>query len=207
MIVPPGRSGVAFTDAGDGDLKSNPANRAEVSASAFAPTEWATVTQIHGSRVVDVDSAGDAGEADALWTENPALTVAVLTADCLGVVLHAERAVGVAHAGWRGAVAGVVPALRNEMESAGHEVTRAEIGPGIASCCFEVGPEVLERFPGFEAATSWATDSVDLVGYVRSQLDGVDLWVSNACTQHEDGWFSHRDDGTPNRMAALGWVT
>lgn len=206
MIRPPGRAGVAFTDAGDGDARSDPGVRSEVSLSAGAPTAWATAVQVHGSDVVRVESPGSVGDADALWTTDGGLVVAVFTADCLGVVIHADGAVGVAHAGWRGARDSVVARLCSEMDAAGHRPERAEVGPGIGTCCFEVGAEVTAEFPGHESLTTWDTDSVDLVAVVQEQLEGLDVWVSGACTMHEPGWFSHRENRTPQRMAAMGWL-
>jgi hypothetical protein len=170
-------------------------------------TEWAEVKQSHGNDVVRVGAPGRAGEADAIWTSEPGLPIAVFTADCLGVVLHAADATGVAHAGWRGAASGVVARLREEMSHAGHPPGRAAVGPGIGPCCFEVGPEVASLFTGFAAVTRWGTSSVDLPAVISSQLDGLDVWSSPSCTFHDEGLFSHRRDGTPMRLVSLGWST
>jgi YfiH family protein len=161
---------------------------------------------VHGAELVRVDEPGDAGEADALWTTVPRLPLAIFTADCLGVVLVSDDAVGVAHAGWRGAEAGVVTVLRETMTATGHEPRFAAVGPGIGVCCFEVGPEVKQRFPTDGSMTSWGTPSVDLAGVVRRQLDGLETWFADGCTRHEDRFFSHRRDGTMQRMVTLGWL-
>jgi YfiH family protein len=208
MIRPPGWDGVAFTDRSEGDVRSDGAAREVVSESLGISHDWAVARQVHASSVERVSSPGDAGERDALWTTEPGLPVAVFTADCLGVVLVSPNAVGVAHAGWRGAASGVVRALRQEMKHAGHAPERAAVGPGIGPCCFEVGAEVAERFDERHVRrTTWSTTSVDLSSVVRDQLEGLHLWVSGACTLHQDGWYSHREDGTTERMAAIGWVT
>jgi copper oxidase (laccase) domain-containing protein len=133
----------------------------------------------------------------------PDLPLAVFTADCVGVVMIADDAIGVAHAGWRGAAAGVVTALRARFETTGLQVRRAVIGPHIRSCCFEVGPEVAERFPGHVAETTWGTTSIDLAGVIGAQLAGIDVTDFTACTHHEGSWFSHRRDSDPRRLASL----
>lgn len=206
MIRPPSRNGAAFSEATDGDLRNDLTAREAASRSLGISGSWSTVSQIHGADVLHVDTPGEAGRADALWTTSTGLPLAVFTADCFGVVLHAEDAVGVAHAGWRGADAGVVARLGAEMSREGHEPVRAEIGPGIGPCCFEVGPEVAGRFPGHTGQTAWGTVSVDLAAEIERQLHDVESWSVDGCTRHEDNWFSHRRDGTPNRLATIGWL-
>jgi YfiH family protein len=180
--------------------------RVELARRLGIPDEWASVRQVHGSQARRVHQAGDAGEADALWTSRSGLPLAIYTADCLGVVLVADGAVGVAHAGWRGGASGVVAHLIDEMTEAGYPPQRAAVGPGIGPCCFEVGPEVASLFPDYVASTTWETPSVDLAGAVGRQLSGLDVWHAGGCTRHEDGWFSHRADGTTARMATIGWL-
>jgi YfiH family protein len=197
---------VAFSDAGDGDMRGDEESRLRLAAALGIPGRWATVRQVHGAVVLGVRASGDHGEADAMWTGEPGLPLAVLTADCVGVVLHADTAVGVAHAGWRGTEARVVARLRSIMEAAGHSPTRAAIGPGIGPCCFEVGPDVADRFEAL-ATTTWGSTSVDLVEALSDDLVDLEVWSSGACTRHEARWYSHREDGTANRMAALGWLT
>lgn len=206
MIRPPGWDGVAFSDGSDGDLRGDDEARRVAADALGIAEEWARVRQVHGNDVMRVRAPGVAGEADALWTTTLALPVAVFTADCLGVVLVAADAVGVAHAGWRGAASGVVGGLRTDMTEAGHPPERAAVGPGIGPCCFEVGPEVADEFPGHVSETTWGTRSVDLPTAVAVQLDGLKTWWSGGCSKHEDRWLSHRADGTPERMAAVGWL-
>jgi YfiH family protein len=207
MIRPPGFPGVAFSTASDGDLRGNASDRASVSVRLGVDEDWATVTQVHGSTVVLALEAGDQGQADAIFTTEPGLPVAVLTADCLGVALIAEGAVGVAHAGWRGIAAGVVPALIESMREAGRPPVGAAIGPGIGPCCYEVGPEVVAEIPQSAATTTWDTESVDLVRAVRSQLEGLEVWESGECTLCGEGLHSHRRNRTPERMATIAWIT
>lgn len=206
MILPPGLAGVAFTEASDGDMRRDRDARFRLSSTHGLPSRWATIDQVHGNAVVRASQEGIAAEADALWTTEPDLALAVFTADCLGVVLVAPGAVGVAHAGWRGAEARVVGRLRADMSKEGHQPFAAAVGPGIGPCCFEVGDEVAERFSGHTTTTTWGTQSVDLRSVVASQLTGLALWIAAECTLHDEGFFSHREDGTARRMAALGWL-
>ena len=206
MNLPPGVDGVAFTDGADGDQRNDLTARSAVSSWLGISRRWATVRQVHGTMVRRATTPGEIDEADALWTDVPGLPLAVFTADCFGVALKAESAVGVAHAGWRGAVEGVVAVLRQEMTARGHEPKQAALGPGIGPCCFEVGAEVAERFPQDHAETSWGATSVDLVASIRRQLEGVEVWVSGACTMHHPGLFSHRENRTLLRHATIVWI-
>ena len=205
MIRPPGKDGVVFSERDDGDLRSDDVARSRLSGALGISDAWACVRQVHGSDVIRVDGPGEAGDADGVWSAVPGVPVAVFTADCFGVVLSADEAVGVAHAGWRGAASGVVANLRAEMTQGGHRPHRAAIGPGIGPCCFEVGPEVSARFEEAPAMTSWGSPSVDLVRAIEGQLVGLETWVADSCTFHEERWFSHRRDGTNKRLATVGW--
>ena len=207
MIRPPGFNGVAFSDRSDGDIRNDVAARGALAARLEVNEVWAELSQVHGDRVVRATAPGNTGEADAVWTTELGLPLAIFTADCYGVALVAEDAVGVSHAGWRGAASGVVPRLREDMSASGHPPSLAAVGPGIGSCCFEVGPEVAEVFPGRVAETSWGTTSVDLPAVLAGQLEGLETWMADGCTRHEPGWFSHRADGTSDRLASIVWLS
>jgi YfiH family protein len=191
-------AGVVFTTASDGDMRHDRAARAGLGV----PAGWATVRQVHGSTVVPVATAGDHGDADGMTTSSVELPLAVFTADCLGMVLHGPSSVAVVHAGWKGLDAGVVESAVGALG----EVTTAAIGPHIRSCCFEVGPEVADRFPAHLARTTWGTTSVDLTAAAIARLP-VEPEVVDMCTRCGPDAFSHRRDATTSRMAAVGWVT
>jgi YfiH family protein len=207
MIRPPGFRGVAYSGAVEGDLRENPTARRLVSRSLGINPQWATVHQVHGGRVVRATGPGVGGEADALFTVTPGVPLAVFTADCLAVAIEGADGVGIAHAGWRGIVAGVVERMRGDMESVGLVPTRAAIGPGIGPCCFEVGEEVAAQFEDHATVTTWGTTSVDLSSAVAAQLDGLQVWQAGICTKCSGGFFSHRRDGTPARAAGIAWVS
>jgi hypothetical protein len=111
--------------------------------------------QVHGDGVIQVDAAPEArwsaGEGDALITDRPGLGLCAQTADCTPVLLFDpdRPAVGAVHAGWRGAVRGVVPAAIEAMAKAygsRPERMQAAIGPSISRANYRVGPEVLDQF-------------------------------------------------------------
>lgn len=204
MIRP--RAGVAFSLVAQGDQRHDPVARASFAAELGVPSEWAVLRQVHGKQVVEVEEPGEFGDADALFTRQPGLPIAVFTADCAGVVLGATGAVGVAHAGWRGADAGVVAALATAMAEAGAVPRWAAIGPAIGPCCFEVGPEVAARFPEDGSMTTWGTVSVDLVGALERQLGNLELWRAGICTFDNSGCYSHRRDSALERMATVAWL-
>lgn len=114
----------------------------------------ASVVQVHSAdvRVVTEDNLADRPVADAQVTATPGIGLAVLTADCLPVLLADTEAgvIGAAHAGWKGALAGVLEATVEAMCGLGAEPARirAAIGPAISQRAYEVGEEFLERFLG-----------------------------------------------------------
>ncbi len=204
MIRPPGFRGVAFTTAGEGDASST--SRDKISAQLGIQAQWATVNQVHGTAISIATAPGDLGDGDGIATRTVGLPIAAFTADCFGVVLEAQDSVGVVHAGWRGTAAGIVSTALRGFLFLGDPVRRAAIGPGIQACCFEVGDEVAEPFGEFVATTSWGAQSVDLQSAIGSQIGGIELWKSDACTRCGEGFFSHRGTGTDARMAAVGWL-
>jgi YfiH family protein len=151
----------------------------------MAPASLCTVRQVHGARVV-VARKPQRGrptvEADALVADRPGITLGVLCADCAPVLLADPKAgvIGAAHAGWRGALAGVVEATVERMVERGavRERTVAAVGPCIAQASYEVGPELLVRFtehdPGSAALFAPVPGSdrllFDLKAYVLRRL-------------------------------------
>ncbi len=127
-------------------------NRARVAVAMDVPPEaLVSVHQIHSPDVVTVDGpSNDKPKADAVVTATPGLALTILTADCQPV-LFADRGAGVigaAHAGWKGAMDGVLEATLEAMVALGarRENTTAVIGPSISQRAYEVGPEFFDRF-------------------------------------------------------------
>jgi YfiH family protein len=132
-------------------------NRARVAAWFDLPVEkLATVHQVHSPDVFVVDAtyAGERPQVDAMVTAVPGVALGVLSADC-GPILFADgrnHVVGAAHAGWKGALTGVLEATIDAMISLGaaRENITAVLGPSIGPASYEVGPEFVERFLGVD---------------------------------------------------------
>ena len=127
-------------------------NRGRVAdAMAVAADDLVTVHQVHSAQVVQVDAAlPQRPKADAMVTATPGLALGILTADCQPVLFadHSAGVIGAAHAGWRGALDGVLEATLEAMEALGAQRadTVAVIGPTISQRAYEVGPEFLDAF-------------------------------------------------------------
>jgi purine-nucleoside/S-methyl-5'-thioadenosine phosphorylase / adenosine deaminase len=172
---------------GSGDAAAHVAeNRARMAAAVgVEPHRFVTAHQIHSPQVVVAETPWPAEarpRADAIVTRMRALAIGVTTADC-GPVLFADPKAGVigaAHAGWRGALAGVVEAAVDAMERLGAErgQIRAAIGPMIRQSNYEVGPDLVVRFGAEDPASSrfFAPASrdghalFDLAGYIGARL-------------------------------------
>ncbi|MEJ6394084.1 peptidoglycan editing factor PgeF [Gymnodinialimonas sp. 2305UL16-5] len=127
-------------------------NRLKVAdAMGVAPDHLVTLHQVHSAEAVIVDGPlTERPRADAAVTAVPGLALAILTADCQPVLFHdpQARVIGAAHAGWRGALDGVLEATLAAMERLGARVdrVRAVIGPSISQRAYEVGQDLIERF-------------------------------------------------------------
>ncbi|MER6468349.1 peptidoglycan editing factor PgeF [Streptomyces collinus] len=178
------------------------------------------MNQVHGAGVAVVDApwgAEPVPEVDALVTSRRGLALAVLTADCVPVLL-ADPVAGVvaaAHAGRPGMIKGVVPAAVRAMAELGAEPGRivARTGPAVCGRCYEVPEamraEVAAVEPAAHAETSWGTPAVDVGAGVHAQLErlGVDDRAqSPACTLESGDHFSYRRDRTTGRLAGYVWL-
>jgi polyphenol oxidase len=161
-------------------------NRARMAAAlAVEPHCLLTAYQIHSANVVVAEAPWTMAarpRADGIVTRMPALAIGVSTADC-GPVLFAEpqaQVIGAAHAGWRGALGGIVEATVAAMESLGAARDRihAALGPMIRQPNYEVGPDLIDRFaaedpaskPFFAPAPRAGHALFDLAGYVAARL-------------------------------------
>jgi YfiH family protein len=182
------------------------------------------VHQVHGANV-HVVRAGEPDhpgpndtKADAIVTDDPARVVAVRVADCAPVLLASDdgHIVAAVHAGWRGVIAGVLPAAIDAMHALGAARITAAIGPCIGPRSFEVGPEVAEQFrssfPDHPALCAPARAPgkflADMAGALAIQAAscGVNaLTRADTCTfERPDLCFSHRRDrGLTGRMAGV----
>ncbi|HQR47942.1 MAG TPA: peptidoglycan editing factor PgeF [Steroidobacteraceae bacterium] len=193
-------------------------NRLRLRLAAGLPAEPLWLEQVHGRDVVVHDQQAHAPRADAAIATTPHRVCAVMTADCLPVVLADAGAtrVGVAHAGWRGLAAGVVEATIAALGVAPAGL-HAWLGPSIGQSAFEVGGEVRQAFVAIanEAAACFAPNGrgrfqADLYGLARLALAraGVkSVHGGDWCTATDrDRFFSFRRDGVTGRMATLAWL-
>ena len=170
-----------------------------------------TAYQIHSNTVAQVDrpwSHEDAPKADAMVTKVPGLALGILTADCVPVLLADSEAgvIGAAHAGWRGALDGILEAVVAAMAELGarREAIVAGIGPAISQRSYEVGPEFPEPFLNkdagnadfFRASSRAGHFMFDLKGYVArrlgaAQVANVQLLPHDTCAE-DSRFFSYR---------------
>ncbi|MBL9049896.1 MAG: peptidoglycan editing factor PgeF [Tabrizicola sp.] len=184
-------------------------NRARVAeAMGLGPEALVTVHQVHSARALPVTGPlSIRPEADALVTATPGLLLAVLTADCQPVLFcePEARVIGAAHAGWRGAVDGVLEATIAAMEALGARRSRiaAVIGPTISQAAYEVGPEFFDRFRAEDEASSRFFASgrgdrflFDLPGYglhrLRNAGIGLAEWTGHCTYSDPDRFYSFR---------------
>jgi polyphenol oxidase len=146
----------------------------------------ASLRQIHSDKILAAECSGCLGEGDALISNRPGIALSIRTADCLPILIAdpAKRAIAAIHAGWRGTVQRIVPKTVLAMEEqfgSRPEDLFVVVGPGIGSCCFEVGPEVAGQFGVSGRA------KIDLIETIRRQLG--------------------RNDGATGQFAATGLCT
>lgn len=182
------------------------------------PAEPRWLTQVHGVGVVDASVATTDVEADASVARETSAVCAVLTADCLPVLLcdAAGTVVAAAHAGWRGLAGGVIEAAIAAMATPGPQLM-AYLGPAIGPHSFEVGPEVRETFMqhSAEAAAAFVAKGegkflADLYLLARQRLNALGVtrvFGGGRCTYREAAHFySYRREKAAGRMASLVWL-
>jgi YfiH family protein len=181
-----------------------------------AGTDLAATVDLDG--LADLDVSRPSGPADAAFTRRRGRVCAILTADCLPILLAAESGdlVAAAHAGWRGLAGGVIEAAVRALKVT-PEKLMAWLGPAIGPRHFEVGAEVREALlaghPGADAAfaaNARGRYMADLGSLARRRLAALGVgrvYGGDQCT-YADGnrYFSHRRDGVTGRQATLIWL-
>jgi YfiH family protein len=194
------------------------ANRLLLREAAHLPAEPLWLEQVHGTDVIRHPGESLAVRADASVAFEPGRVCAVMTADCLPVVLtdRGGTRVGVAHAGWRGLLDGVVAATIAALGTTPTEL-RAWLGPAIGLDAFEVGGEVRTAFAdrnpaaaGYFRPNQRDRYQADLYGLARLALTAAGVSSVHGggwCTHREsERFFSFRRDGVTGRMATLAWL-
>ena len=198
----------------------------------WLPGDPVWLNQVHGTTVFDADraladqrAAGDTvPTADAALSTCPDRVLAVLTADCMPVVLASEggEVVGIAHAGWRGLAQGVLTQTVQAMRQKCIEPVKihAWIGPCIGPGAFQVGPEVRERFVSIaselmmyflvdpDAKGKWLADLPAIAMWQLRQLGVEQVRWCGLCTVSDvqRRFYSYRREGQTGRMATLVWI-
>lgn len=194
-------------------------NRQRLFSAARLPSNPVWLEQVHGQQVLRLPVTPSAShQADASWTDQPGIVCAVMTADCLPVLLcnKAGNQVAAAHAGWRGLCAGI---LENTVASFHDkpEQLLAWLGPAIGPDVFEVGTEVRHAFMAHSSSAACAFQPyggkylANLYQLARLRLNacGVsEIYGGDYCTyQQAADFFSwRRDGGKTGRMVSLIWL-
>ena len=210
------------------DIQTVLHNRARLRA--LLPSEPCWLTQVHGNAVADADGIAffseghPPPEVDACVTQTPGKVLAILTADCLPVVLADldGQVLGAAHAGWRGLAAGVLEQTLLAMQSKYPQARgwQAWIGPGIGAKNFQVGEDVRAAFAGHGAdqpglfvrdpadAQKWLADLAGLAVWRLKRMGVEQVENSGLCTVSDQAsqFFSYRRDRQTGRMATLAWL-
>ncbi len=190
-------------------------NRRRLEAALSLPEAPRWLAQVHGSRVLRLP-AEPVGAGDGAVTAAAGVVCAVLTADCLPVLLARRdgSAVGVAHAGWRGLAAGV---LANAVGMLGGppEAMLAWLGPAITAPAYEVGPDVHDALMGADprlgaaltanAAGRWQADLMLAARLALGAAGVTAVYGGSLCAHSDPRFFSHRRQAPCGRMAALIW--
>ncbi len=190
-----------------------------------------TAHQVHGTAIGQVgeDEIGAGAfaeegsrpsvrDADGLMTVASDVPLMLCFADCVPIILVATKpvvAVVVAHAGWRGALAGIAGAAARALAArAGCETADlvAYVGPHIGACHYEVAPELLSQFVHTFGTIAAAQGRLDLGAVVSESLNGVGVPISSQCSanvctaERTDVFFSHRAEGPTGRHGALACI-
>ncbi len=161
--------------------------------------------QIHSCKIRYVDNFCTP-TCDGLITNRPNLPLAVMSADCYGVLLYDEHqgVIAALHAGRKGAIGGIVPKavkiMQNDFDT---QKIKAIISPGIGVCCYEVGEEILEIVdPRYIQG-----NHLDIKKIILDQLRefGIDYYDYGICTACDNRYYSYRRDGVTGRFASIIW--
>lgn len=177
---------------------------------------WQWLSQVHGAEVIQAAPSSQAPQADGCFTREPKLACAILTADCLPLLICNEQGTQVAavHAGWRGLAAGVVEQAVKQFDQ--QDRLLAYLGPAIGPLAFEIGPEVKQAFshyPHIEAAfkrsvrlNHYFADLYVLAKQILNHLGVSSVYGGTECTYtSEHHFYSYRREAKTGRMASAIW--
>ncbi len=197
------------------DLNAVEKNRQYLKYMLNLPADPFWLDQNHSNKVINIDEGGQNLIADASYSLKPEAVCAVLTADCLPVLLCNQQGTKIAavHAGWRGLLDGVIENTVSELKD---NNLMAWFGPAIGPESFEVGNEVFDVFfnkshlfsSAFQSKNQakWLLDIYKLARLMLNNVGVKKIYGGNFCTMTEQKqFFSYRRDGKTGRMASLIW--
>lgn len=193
-------------------------NRQLLLENCALPSEPIWLQQVHGTEVHKLSSNSTEinPEADAVWTQESGLVCAIMTADCLPILLSDTRGQKIAaiHAGWRGLLAGIIEKTLASMQADTNNSV-AWLGPAIGPKAFEVGDEVYQAFcekdPALSAAFTpkngkWLMDIYAAARQILQVAAVESIFGGDYCTFADSvHFYSYRRSGVTGRMATLIW--
>lgn len=191
-----------------GDVPEDVARNRKILSDSVGPTQF--MNQVHGNRIALIEEVTDeVPTADALITGIPGITLAVMTADCIPLLLHSRESVAAVHVGRKGLVNDVAIKTVELMREMGATSISGVLGPSICGTCYEVSEEiyhdVVNHHPLAAARTAKNTFSLDLPGALSEVLTkvGVSVQRRNECTVEDLSYFSYRRDGVTGRQGGF----
>ena len=179
------------------------------------PEDVAMGWQVHGTEIREwmqpdpdtafLDPQGGHLKVDGHITRRHGIAPLVLVADCLPVAVAGGGAVAMLHCGWRGLAGNIINKALARMPA-----EAAAIGPGIGSCCYEVGQEVLDAFSGYKEVADGRMLNLRAIAEQQLRAAGIEqVEHVDYCTScHPELFFSHRrDNGVTGRQGGIAWLT
>jgi YfiH family protein len=191
-----------------GDSPEDVATNRKILADSVGPTQF--MNQVHGNRIAVIEQISDeVPTADSLITGIPGITLAVMTADCIPLLLHSRESVAAVHVGRKGLVNDVAIKTVELMREMGATTISAVLGPSICGKCYEVSEdifnEVIQLHPLAASRTAKNTLSLDLPAALSAALTalGVSVERRDECTVEDSSYFSYRRDGITGRHVGV----
>ncbi|MEJ2138092.1 MAG: peptidoglycan editing factor PgeF [Gammaproteobacteria bacterium] len=195
-------------------------NRRRLAGALSLPEEPRWLEQVHGTAVISADDSVGPAQADGSWSSRAGVVCAVLTADCLPVLMcdRAGTTVAAIHAGWRGMCAGILQTAVRRFTDAGisPEDILVWFGPAISAGNYEVDDALQDRFISKQRACTAAFSAgrsghwqLDLYAAARSilMLKGIhDFSGGDSCTYDDERFYSYRRAAVCGRQASLVWI-
>ena len=194
-------------------------NRERLSIQLDLPSEPIWLNQTHSSLILDLDnfSSNDI-KFDGLFTKNKKNVCAILTADCLPILISSlvEDKICALHAGWRGLSNGIIQNAISLMDSNPKDIV-VWLGPGISQTAYEVSNEVYETFDDYDFSVkanfkairknSWHLDLYGIARTIFNNYQIYSVYGGNFCTfMQKDRFFSYRRGDISERIATLLWL-